>query len=753
MENQEQLKEQVASLGRVFNLDKLVTKEDIGVVLEGVMKIMASFKKDNEKLTEEAKNAVENLLERVIESNDKAWDETRNLTSESKKELRQTIKSAKEDFKATVDKLKEMMLEVETMKPLDGKDADEQKIIDEVLAKIKLPEYKEFILTGEDIVFKINELDTDDEDGKIDASHIKNLPEFTQNITHEMVRTGLGNLEVYNGNTKVGSSQRIRFTGVTPTVDADGAIKVPITAATADNITGLIDEGSNITITGTGTSGDPYVISSTGGGGGHTIQDEGTPLTQRTNLNFVGAGVTVTDDSGNDATVVTISGGGGTIDGSGTTNEITYWVDSNTVGALPVATYPSLTELAHVKGVTSAIQTQLDGKLSDSGDTGTGTYNFTGSTVFRLPSNSNPTLSSVGAIAHDDTVTDWTDGLWKSYNGTGIYAFVQLPLSEMTNPSDGRLIAYNTSTNTFNLVVPTGGGDVTKVGTPANNQMAVWTGDGTLEGTSDFTYDGTNLNLVTGKNLQIAGATILADSAGTTTLSNIDALDATTEATIEGAIDTLANLTSIQGRTVTLADAGANAIFGWDDTAGAYENLSQAEVLAVIGDSSDTAKGVVELAITSEVNTGTDTARAVTPDALAGSYAGTKSERIYTLDANYLVTTGDGKAEFVVTPDMVGMNLVGCGAVVRTTSSSGLPTIQLARGRQANATTAHAFVDMLSTRITIDVGEYDSQNATTPAVIDTSNDDLALGDIIRVDIDTAGTGTKGMHVWIIARLP
>ena len=50
-----------------------------------------------------------------------------------------------------------------------------------------------------------------------------------------------------------------------------------------------------------------------GTGGGHTIEDEGTPLTQRTNLNFVGAGVTVTDDAGNDATVVTIDGGGGTV--------------------------------------------------------------------------------------------------------------------------------------------------------------------------------------------------------------------------------------------------------------------------------------------------------------------------------------------------------------------------------------------------------------------------------------------------------
>lgn len=43
-----------------------------------------------------------------------------------------------------------------------------------------------------------------------------------------------------------------------------------------------------------------------GGGGGHVIQDEGVSLAQRSKLNFVGAGVTVTDDTGNDATVVTV---------------------------------------------------------------------------------------------------------------------------------------------------------------------------------------------------------------------------------------------------------------------------------------------------------------------------------------------------------------------------------------------------------------------------------------------------------------
>jgi len=46
-----------------------------------------------------------------------------------------------------------------------------------------------------------------------------------------------------------------------------------------------------------------------GGGGGHVIEDEGTPLTQRTKLNFVGGGVAVTDDSGDDATVVTVEAG------------------------------------------------------------------------------------------------------------------------------------------------------------------------------------------------------------------------------------------------------------------------------------------------------------------------------------------------------------------------------------------------------------------------------------------------------------
>ena len=89
-----------------------------------------------------------------------------------------------------------------------------------------------------------------------------------------------------------------------------------------------------VTITGDGTPGDPFVavggggvqsviagagiavdntdplnpvVSATGTGNGHIIEDEGTPLIQRADLNFVGAGVAVTDVGGK--TTVTIPGG------------------------------------------------------------------------------------------------------------------------------------------------------------------------------------------------------------------------------------------------------------------------------------------------------------------------------------------------------------------------------------------------------------------------------------------------------------
>lgn len=75
---------------------------------------------------------------------------------------------------------------------------------------------------------------------------------------------------------------------------------------------------------------------------------------------------------GADGTYLTLSSGlpawatvsGSIIDGTGVANELPYWVDSNTLGSLTTATYPSLTELSYVKGVTSSIQTQINAKFT-----------------------------------------------------------------------------------------------------------------------------------------------------------------------------------------------------------------------------------------------------------------------------------------------------------------------------------------------------------------------------------------------------
>jgi hypothetical protein len=71
----------------------------------------------------------------------------------------------------------------------------------------------------------------------------------------------------------------------------------------------------------------------------------------------------------------------GAVGGSGTTNQIPYWSNTTTLGSLSTATYPSLTELSYVKGVTGSIQTSLNGAVLITGDqTKTGILTMTNTT-------------------------------------------------------------------------------------------------------------------------------------------------------------------------------------------------------------------------------------------------------------------------------------------------------------------------------------------------------------------------------------
>ncbi len=161
---------------------------------------------------------------------------------------------------------------------------------------------------------------------------------------------------------------------------------------------------------------------------------------------------------------------------------------------------------------------------------------------------------------------------------------------------------------------------------------------------------------------------------------------------------------------------------------------------------STSAEGVVELAIASEVDTGTDATRAITADALAGSNLGEKSVSIQVLAGATAATVADGHAYLLIPSSVAGMNLVEVVATVVTAGTTGTMDIQL-----HNVTSA---ADILSTKITIDSTEKSSSTAATAAVISGTEDDVAANDVIRVDIDAIQTTpAAGLMISLVFRLP
>lgn len=105
--------------------------------------------------------------------------------------------------------------------------------------------------------------------------------------------------------------------------------------------------------------------------------------------------------------------------------------------------------------------------------------------------------------------------------------------------------------------------------------------------------------------------------------------------------------------------------------------------------------------------------------------------------------TGNGQLFFTIPAYLAG-TITDFDISCFTASSSGLPTVQAAN---CGSNPAAAGTDILSTRATIDVGEWSSMTAATQPVI--ANPTVASGDVIRIDVDVAGTGTKGLDVFFV----
>ena len=107
---------------------------------------------------------------------------------------------------------------------------------------------------------------------------------------------------------------------------------------------------------------------------------------------------------------------------------------------------------------------------------------------------------------------------------------------------------------------------------------------------------------------------------------------------------------------------------------------------------------------------------------------------------------GDGITAVTCPTTFDGLVLYSIGAHVYTAGVGSATTVQL-----YNVTTS---TDVLSTAITIDAGELDTNSAATPAVIDTSGNvnkvysDGTTATVLRIDIDAiaSGTAAKGLEV-------
>jgi len=166
-------------------------------------------------------------------------------------------------------------------------------------------------------------------------------------------------------------------------------------------------------------------------------------------------------------------------------------------------------------------------------------------------------------------------------------------------------------------------------------------------------------------------------------------------------------------------------------------------------DAADDVKGIVELATTAEVDTGTDAERAITPDALDGSARSIKLDKVelkkvvaiapFGSESN--VTLGDGLIGIPIPAVFNGYNIVNITAHVHTKGITGTTDIQIRRRR------AGTDVDVLTTPITIGDEWYASDET-----IDTANDDVATGDMLYVDVDDIHSGTAPLGLTVAVTL-
>lgn len=169
---------------------------------------------------------------------------------------------------------------------------------------------------------------------------------------------------------------------------------------------------------------------------------------------------------------------------------------------------------------------------------------------------------------------------------------------------------------------------------------------------------------------------------------------------------------------------------------------------AYLPDASTSAEGVVELATVAEADTGTDAARVMSVDVMAGSDFGTKEMTVNIYDIGTDVDTTAGLRSVTIPPSLDGWNVVDMVVSVHTLgTSTGAETITSNLTRRRAGADASCF----STPVSLDKTEYFAADG----VVDAANDDMLTGDMLMPTIANSldTTDATGCSVTIMFRKP
>ena len=235
-----------------------------------------------------------------------------------------------------------------------------------------------------------------------------------------------------------------------------------------------------------------------------------------------------------------------------------------------------------------------------------------------------------------------------------------------------------------------GSGDVTKVGTPVDDQVGVWTGDGTIEGTASLTYDGTVLDIV--GNITLTGTVDGIDIATDVAANTLKVTNATHTGEVTGSGALTVDSTAITNKS-TVTAVGSDYVLISDTNDGG--NLKKALISDFASAGGDMAAATYDPANIAEQLVGISAIQTLTNKTLTSpvinSPTGITAADISIADAGAIITATD--VEGALQENRTAINLNTADRHVAVTVSDTASIDFTLTGQQISAVVLPAGVD------------------------------------------------------------